>query len=182
VETIEPHVLDALPRFKYHLTWFLTYRPDLTRLVSHWHLAVASERPLLALVRGHHMKQLLKRMLDPAEFLSDYGILSLSKYHADHPYVLNVDGTAHTVRYEPAESRTELFSGNSNWRDNLLFHEFFHGDTGKGLGASHQTGWTGLVASLIQQQGVYSMEDRAAISKTRHLQTAPLSYDLPERR
>ena len=261
VETIEPHVLDALPRFKYHLTWFLTHRPDLTRLVSHWQLPDASQRRLLALVRGHHMKQLLKRMLDPAEFLSDYGIRSLSKYHADHPYVLNVDGTAHTVCYEPAESRTELFGGNSNWRgpiwfpinyllieslqkfyfyygddfkvecptgsgqylnlkevaedlsrrlirlflrdeaghrpcygdnetlqrdphwrDNLLFHEFFHGDTGKGLGASHQTGWTGLIASLIQQQGVYSMEDRAAISKTGHLQTAPLSYDLPERR
>jgi hypothetical protein len=261
VETLEPAVLDALPRFKAHLTWFLTYRPDLTRLVSHWQQPDAGELRLLALVRGHNMKRLLKRMLDPAEFLSDYGIRSLSKYHADHPYVLYVDGVAHTVYYEPAESRTELFGGNSNWRgpvwfpinyllieslqkfyhyygddfkvecptgsdhyltlnevanelsqrlirlflpdetgrrpcfgadetmqrdphwrDYLLFHEYFHGDNGAGLGASHQTGWTGLVATVIQQQGLYNMEDRTAISLVRPRQTTPLSYELPERR
>src|SRR5207245_3422847 len=81
VEVLEPHVLDALPTFKYHLTWFLNYRPDLMRLVSHWQQPEAGERHLLALVRGHRMKRLLKRMLDSTEFLSDFGIRSMSKYH-----------------------------------------------------------------------------------------------------
>jgi hypothetical protein len=232
VETVEPRVLDALPGFKERLVWFLTNRPDLTALVSHWQEPGAGERHMLALVRGHRMKRLLKRMLDPAEFLSPYGVRSLSKYHADHPYVLNVDGTDHMVRYEPAESRTEIFGGNSNWRgpvwfpinyllieslqkfhhyygddfrvecptgsgtmmtlgaiadelshrltriflpgasghrpvhgdhpllqsdpnwrDYPLFYEYFHGDTGAGIGASHQTGWTALVAKLLEQTG-----------------------------
>ncbi len=232
VEVLEPELLEALPRFNYHLTWYLTNRPDLTRLVSHWQQRGAGQRHLLALVRGHRMKQLLRRMLAPDEFLADYGVRSLSKYHAHHPYTLNVDGVTHTIAYEPAESRTGLFGGNSNWRgpiwfpinylliealqtfhryygdeftvecptgsgryltlqqvaaelshrlirlflrdetgrrpyngsrhpfqsdphwrDYLLFHEYFDGDTGTGLGASHQTGWTGLVAMLIQQQG-----------------------------
>ncbi len=262
VETIEPQVLDALPTFKGHLEWFLLHRPDLTRLVSHWQLSNSDERRLLALVRGHRLKRLLKHMLDPAEFLSDYGIRSLSKYHADHPYVLCTGGVAHTVRYEPAESRTELFGGNSNWRgpiwfpinyllieslqkfyyyygddflvecptgsgqylnlmevanelsqrlirlflrdedgrrpfnnnkemmqhdphwcDHVLFHEFFHGEHGTGLGASHQTGWTGLVALLIQQQG---LQDHAGgeeePSHTGYLRAPTGSHKLPERR
>src|SRR5438128_1083243 len=121
VETIEPEVLDALPTFKGHLEWFLAYRPDLTRLVSHWQQPDSSQRRLLALVRGHRLKCLLKRMLDTTEFLSEYGLRSLSKYHAEHPYVLYVHGNAHTVRYEPAESRTGLFGGNSNWRGPIWF-------------------------------------------------------------
>ena len=260
VETIEPHVLDALPVFKYDLTWFLTNRPDLTRLVTHLQQPEAGERHLLSLVRGNYMKCLLKRMLDPAEFLSDYGIRSLSKYHADHPYVLPVNGVEYTVQYDPGESRTALFGGNSNWRgpiwfplnyllieslqkfyyfygddfkvecptgsgqylnlkevaselsqrlirlflcdksgrrpfngsnqamqhdphwrDYLLFHEFFHGENGTGLGASHQTGWTGLVATLLQHQGVHSAEDPMGISAVGHRQTVPLGYELPER-
>jgi len=238
VETIEPGLLDKLPGFAARLDWYLTNRPDVARLVSRWQEPGAGQRHLLALVRGHRMKRLLARMLDPNEFLSDYGVRSLSKFHADHPYVLHLDGTNLTVNYEPAESRSGLFGGNSNWRgpvwfpinyllieslqkfyhyygddfkvecptgsgeyltlneianllssrltklflrsgsdekekgqgrpfnggiekfqqdphwrDYILFHEYFHGDNGAGLGASHQTGWTGLVAKLIQQQG-----------------------------
>ena len=231
VEMLDADMLDELPRFKGHVEWVLNHRPDLRCLVSHWRSPGSNEQFLLTLVRGHRLKCLLKRMLDPAEFLSDYGVRSLSKYHAEHPYTLYVNGVAHTVSYEPAESRTGVFGGNSNWRgpvwfplnyllieslqkfavyysddfqvecptgsghsltlmqvaeelaqrlirlflrddetgtrpfngsnacfqhdphwrDHLLFHEFFHGDTGKGLGASHQTGWTGLVAVLLQQ-------------------------------
>ncbi|MBE3560169.1 MAG: glucosidase [Ktedonobacteraceae bacterium] len=231
VTVLEPEVLRALPRFNYHLTWYLTHRPELTRLVAHWQESERGVRRLLALVRGHRMKRLLRHMLDPEEFLSDYGIRSLSRYHAAHPYVLHFNGSAHSVAYEPAESHTGIFGGNSNWRgpiwfpinyllieslrtfaryysddftvecptgsgrylslqaiadelsqrlirlflpdkqgkrpcygngtwpqcdphwrDYLLFHENFNGDTGEGLGANHQTGWTGLVAMLIQQQ------------------------------
>jgi hypothetical protein len=232
VETVEPAVLDALPGFKTRLEWFLTHRSDLASLVSRWHEPGAGERRLLALVRGHRMKRLLKRMLDPDEFLSPYGVRSLSKYHEANPYTLQMNGSIYTVGYEAAESRSGLFGGNSNWRgpvwfpinyllieslqkfhryygddftvecptdsgqyltldtiadelshrlialflrndqgrrpfnggtellqsdphwrDYLFFHEYFHGDNGAGLGASHQTGWTGLVAKLIQQQG-----------------------------
>ena len=262
VEAIEPRVLEALPRFKGHLEWFLRYRPDLTRLVSHWQLPNSGERRLLALVRGHRLKCLLKHMLNPDEFLSDYGIRSLSKHHADQPYILHTEGVAHTVRYEPAESRTSLFGGNSNWRgpiwfpinyllieslhkfyyyygddflvecptgsgqflnlmeianelsqrlirlflrddagrrpfngnyellqhdphwrDHLLFHEFFHGEHGTGLGASHQTGWTGLVALLIQQQGLRENgRDVEEVSHTEYLRAPTGYHKLPERR
>ncbi len=229
VETLDPEVLKALPRFNYHLTWFLNHRPDLTRLVSHWQQADSGVRRLLALVQGQRLQRLLKRLLAPDEFLSSYGIRSLSRFHATFPYMHTVDGITHTVPYEPAESRRGLFGGNSNWRgpiwfpinymliealqkfyhyygddftvecptgsgqyltlrevadelarrlislfqrdasggrpcnrknswqldphwrDCLLFHEYFDGDNGTGLGASHQTGWTGLLAPLIQQ-------------------------------
>jgi hypothetical protein len=230
VETIEPDLLEALPQFKARLEWFLRHRPQLASLVSRWQEPGAGERRLLALVRGHRMKQLLKRMLDPQEFLSDHGVRGISRYHAEHPYMLRVNGMEYAVRYEPAESTTGLFGGNSNWRgpvwfpinflliealqkfhhyygddflvecptgsgtkatlwqvaenlssrlthlflrgpdgrrpvfgdnevlqrdpywrDYLLFYEYFNGDTGAGLGASHQTGWTALVAKLLEQ-------------------------------
>jgi hypothetical protein len=237
VETIEPELLDRVPAFKERLEWFLAHRPHLAGLVSRWQVPGMGERRLLALVRGHRMKRLLSRALDPAEFLSDYGIRSLSKIHQTHPYSLPVDGSTYTVGYEPAESRSGMFGGNSNWRGPvwfpinylliealqkfhhyysddfrvecptgsgqymslneiadalsqrlinlftqdqegqrpfnrqqstlqndpnwkpyLLFHEYFHADTGLGLGANHQTGWTGLVAKLIQQQGPQSQQ------------------------
>ena len=232
VETLEPAVLETMPGFADRLEWYLSNRPDLASLVSRWYEPGNGERRLIALTRGHRMKCLLRRMLDPNEFLSDYGVRSLSKYHQQNPYVLNVHGEEKRVGYEPAESQSNLFGGNSNWRgpiwfpinfllieslqkfhhyygddfkvecptgsgqfvtlnevgnelsnrliklflrddkgerpftrasgnllgeefdrERYLFHEYFHGDSGGGLGASHQTGWTGLVAKLIQQQG-----------------------------
>jgi hypothetical protein len=228
VETLEPELLDALPDFKRRLEWYLNYRPELAALVSHWNVAGRGDRRLLSLLRGHRMKQILKRMLDETEFLSAYGVRALSRVHAAEPYVFRHQGTDLTVGYRPAESDTALFGGNSNWRgpiwfpvnfliieslqkfghyygddfkvecptgsgnfvtldaaaneiatrltrlflkdangrrpvygtnqrlqhdphfrDYLLFYEYFHGDSGRGVGASHQTGWTGLVAKLL---------------------------------
>ncbi|MDW7681796.1 MAG: glucosidase, partial [bacterium] len=231
VETLEPEILDKLPDFKRRVEWFLNYRPDLAGLISHWHEQGQGERRLLSLLRGHRMKMLLKRMLDETEFLSDYGVRSLSKFHQDNPYRFHANGMEFSVAYQPAESDSGLFGGNSNWRgpvwfpinyliieslqkfhhyygddfkiehptgsghfvtiaqaanelsqrltriflkdengkrpvfgnnetiqtdphfrDYVLFHEYFHGDNGRGVGASHQTGWTGLVAKLLQPQ------------------------------
>lgn len=230
VDVVEPETLAAVPAFQRRLDWLLGHRPDLAALVSRWHEPGAGDRRLLALTRGHRMKCLLRRMLDPAEFLSDHGIRSLSKYHAEHPFVLTIDGRTYRCDYEPGESTTGLFGGNSNWRgpvwfplnyllidalrtfhryygdeflvecptgsgqmmtlraiaddlasrlisiftldaagkramfganelfqtnplwrDNLFFSEYFHGETGAGLGASHQTGWTALVALLLNE-------------------------------
>jgi hypothetical protein len=237
VTTIEPELLDKLPEFKERLQWFLEHRPHLASLVSRWQEPGLGERRLLAICRGHRMKRVLSRMLDETEFLSPYGVRALSRYHAEHPYTLDVDGVRYTVDYLPAESNSGLFGGNSNWRgpiwfpvnyllieslqqfhhyygddfrvecptgsgryltlqevadelsqrlikifardergrravfggqeyvqaqehwrDYIPFHEYFHGDTGAGVGASHQTGWTGLIAKLIQQQGERTSE------------------------
>ena len=231
VEVLEPELVERVPEFEARLRWLLDHRPDLARLVSRWHEPGAGERRLLSLLRGSRMKRLLRRMLDETEFLSDYGVRSLSKQHRDEPYVFRLDGYEAAVRYEPAESTLRMFGGNSNWRgpiwlpinylliqslvrfhryygdefqiecpsgsgrfttiagaadeiarrlirlfqkdeggqraafgddrrmqedphfrDHLLFHEYFDGDTGKGLGAAHQTGWTGLVANLIERE------------------------------
>ena len=116
VETIEPELLDAAPAFKARLEWYLANRPDLAALISRWYDPGAGHRRLIALTRGHRMKRLLRRMLDPEEFLSPYGVRSVSKFHQEHPYVLNVGGEEKRVCYEPAESQTEIFGGNSNWR------------------------------------------------------------------
>jgi len=232
VETIEPDILRRLPRFARRLDLFLNRCTDLADLVSQWDEPGVGERRLLSLLRGHRMKRLLVRMLDPAEFLSDYGIRSMSRVHAEAPYVFETEHERISVGYEPGESQTYMFGGNSNWRgpvwfpmnylivealerfhgyygnDFLVecptgsgremplrnvaeeisvrltklflknehgarpihgrqhrlqadphfssyvwFHEYFHGDTGAGLGASHQTGWTGLVANLLQKHG-----------------------------
>ena len=256
VDVIQPTLIDALPGFKARLEWYLANRPDLCSLISRWQEPGMGERRLIAITRGHRMKCLLRRMLDPNEFLSDYGVRSVSKYHKEHPYVLAARGETRVVNYEPAESQTGMFGGNSNWRgpvwfpinyllieslqqfhhyygddfkvecptgsgkfmhlkdvanelsnrliklwlrdDNgecafarasgygpvgdtvdasparivsgklttdrnearYLFHEYFHADTGAGLGASHQTGWTALVAKLIQQQGEFGTIQR----------------------
>ncbi|HEY9450765.1 MAG TPA: hypothetical protein VIQ60_13520 [Gemmatimonadaceae bacterium] len=229
VETLESELLEGLPGFRERLEWYLDYRPDLARLVSRWEEPGRGKRRLLSLLRGHRMKCLLRRMLDETEFLSDYGVRSLSRQYRDSPFVFSDRGQSFSVSYEPAESTSGLFGGNSNWRgpvwfpvnfllieslqkfhhyygdgfrvecptgsgtfmslgevaeeltrrlsrifrpdprgrrssvrqhgslandphfrDCVLFSEFFDGDDGRGLGASHQTGWTGLVAKLLQ--------------------------------
>jgi hypothetical protein len=234
VETLDPDVLDKVPRFTKRLEWYLSHRPDLASLVSRWNEPGLGERRLLSLLRGHRMKKILSRMLDPAEFLSDFGVRALSRYHRDHPYVFRRDGDVQTVRYEPAESDSGLFGGNSNWRgplwfpmnfliieslqkfhhyygddfkiecparsgkfitidqvaaelthrlaglflrdekgrrpvfgdrdivqndpnfrDYLEFYEYFDGDNGRGCGASHQTGWTSLIAKLLMPRSGY---------------------------
>jgi hypothetical protein len=233
VETIDQALLEELPEFAGRLRWFLAYRPDLASLVSRWGEPGMGERRLLSLLRGHRMKRLLARMLDETEFLSDYGVRALSRHHEQHPYVFEVMGMPLSVRYQPAESDSGLFGGNSNWRgpiwfpvnyllieslqkfhhyysddfkvecpagsgrfltlaevadelsrrlsriflrdsngrrpvyganeklqtdphfkDLLQFHEYFHGDNGRGVGAAHQTGWTGLIAKLLQPRCV----------------------------
>ncbi|GAB3864543.1 glucosidase [Hymenobacter segetis] len=233
VEVIDEDLLAGAPLFLARMNWFLDNRPALAALVSRWQEPGKGARHLLSLLRGHRVKRLLARMLDEAEFLSPYGVRSLSRYHLDHPFVFRGTETQFTVNYEPAESQTSLFGGNSNWRgpvwmpmnfllieslqrfhhyygddfkveyptnsgktvtllevadaltarltqlflrdpetgrracfgddkqlqndpnfrDYLWFHEYFHGDNGHGLGASHQTGWTGLIAKLLQPRG-----------------------------
>ena len=231
VETLDSDLVDSLPRFKHRMQWFIENRPDFAQ-----HLETQSHdggvRRFLSLVSRDRLKSVFRYMLDEEEFLSPYGIRALSRYHKDHPYVVSVMDQEHRVDYEPAESGTALFGGNSNWRgpvwfpvnyllieslqkfhyfladkykveyptgsghqstlsevatdisrrlthiflqnaegkrpvfggtkrfqddphwrDNILFYEYFHGDSGAGIGASHQTGWTGLVAKLIQQSG-----------------------------
>ncbi|HEV2765801.1 MAG TPA: hypothetical protein VGV38_22640, partial [Pyrinomonadaceae bacterium] len=232
VETLEPEVVDRLPGFRRRMEWFIENRPDLTADVACMRTPGSGERRLLAVVDRERLRRVLSVMLDENEFLSPHGVRSVSRYHREHPYVLHVNGTEHRVDYEPGESSTGLFGGNSNWRgpvwfpvnyllieslqkfhhylggdfrvecpagsgvmlnlwevaaelsrrlshiflcdgagrrpvygdaekfqrdphwrDLLLFYEYFHGDTGAGVGASHQTGWTGLVAKLLQQSG-----------------------------
>jgi hypothetical protein len=244
VETLEPGFLEKVPEFKERLEWFLNYRPDLAGLVSRWQEPGIGERRLLSLLRGHRMKRLLKRMLDESEFLSDYGVRALSKYHQNNPYVFNANGQSFKVTYQPGESDSGLFGGNSNWRgpiwfpvnfllieslqkfhhyygddfkveyptgsgkfytindianelsrrlsaiflrdengrrpvfghyekfqndphfcDYPFFYEYFHGDNGRGVGASHQTGWTGLIAKLLQPRREGKIEKRGAKSE-----------------
>ena len=232
VEVIEQDLLDAMPHFKERLKWFLDKRPDLASLVSRWREPGSKSRRLLSLARAFRMKAILARMLDENEFLSPYGIRSVSRYHLEHPYVINIHGKSYEVHYDPADSTSRMYGGNSNWRgpiwmpanyliveslrrfydyygdefkvecptgsgkyltlwdvseeiarrlmklclrdgagrraslgtnpklqtdpnfrDYLQFYEYFDGDTGRGLGANHQTGWTGLIANLIAEHG-----------------------------
>ena len=234
VETLEADLIDSLPDFKRRMNWFFENR---VYLRDGGHVACVRapgrhSRRLLSIVNRDHLLRVLKPMLAEDEFLSEFGIRSLSKYHKKHPYTFHVDGNAHTIGYQPAESESGLFGGNSNWRgpiwfpinylliealqkfdhyygedfkvecptgsgkmmtlgqvatnlsrrliklflrnstgkrpiygsvdvfqndphwqELILFNEYFHGDNGAGLGASHQNGWTGLVAKLIQQSG-----------------------------
>jgi hypothetical protein len=231
VEVLDEEILDALPEFTRRLRWLLNHRPQLAALVSQWQDPGKGERHRLSLLRRHRLKCLLARMLDEQEFLSDYGIRALSRYHHEHPYRFPSAEADFSVAYVPGESDSAMFGGNSNWRgpiwfpinyliieslqrfyayygdsfqveyptgsgqlctlqeiatalagrlsklflrdaegrrpafgpderlqhdphfrDYLLFHEYFHGEDGRGLGASHQTGWTGLLVRLFPSE------------------------------
>ncbi|MFV8374170.1 MGH1-like glycoside hydrolase domain-containing protein [Flavobacterium sp. LB1P71] len=230
VEVLNAELLEKLPDFKRRVEWVLNNRPDLASLISSWYHPGKGETRLLSILRGHRMKMIMKRMFDETEFLSDFGIRSLSKYHKEHPYKFTYEGGTVQVDYTPAEATGDMFGGNSNWRGpiwfpmnylildslekfssyygndyevefptnsgqmmsikqaaegvskrllslfipdsnkkipmygeyekfqndpvfnkNHLFFEYFDGDTGKGLGANHQTGWTGLISEIIRQ-------------------------------
>jgi hypothetical protein len=232
VQTLEPETLERLRGFGRRLDWFVEHRRDLAENVACMRTTGHGERRLLAILDADRLRRVLGVMLDEREFLSPYGIRAVSAIHRERPYNLSVNGNEYQVRYEPAESSTGLFGGNSNWRgpiwfpinylliealqkfhhyfgpgfevecptgsgrmmtlaqvaaelsrrlsriflrgaggqrpvfggidrfqqdpywrDLILFHEYFHGDTGAGIGASHQTGWTALVAKLLQQSG-----------------------------
>ncbi|MEA5566728.1 MGH1-like glycoside hydrolase domain-containing protein [Anabaena sp. UHCC 0399] len=239
IEIIEPDTLKMLPGFKKRLEWFIQNRPDLRQNVACMETKGIGATRLLAIVSRDKLRSILQKMLDESEFFSPYGIRALSRFHAEHPYTFNVNGNQFRVDYEPAESSSGLFGGNSNWRgpiwfpvnyllieslqkfyyylgdhfkvecptgsgqmmtlwevaielsqrltriflknsagerpvyggtqkfqtdpnwrDLILFYEYFHGDNGAGIGASHQTGWTGLVAKLIQEFGEYEVQNQ----------------------
>jgi hypothetical protein len=245
VETLEPEVLLRHEGFHRRLDWFIRHRADLTGDVACMRTPGRGERRLLAILDPDRLRRVLKVMLDEREFLSPYGIRAISQVHRDDPYILRVNGTEYRVEYEPAESTSNLFGGNSNWRgpiwfpinfllvealqkfhhylgegftvecptgsgrmltlaqvaeeisrrlssifledangrrpvlggvnrfqadpnwhDLIPFHEYFHGDTGAGIGASHQTGWTALVAKLLQQSGAPNESDRRTSGTT----------------
>jgi glycogen debranching enzyme len=230
VQIMEPELLDSMPGFKMRLEWFIENRKDLTENMACMKTAGNKERRLFSIADREQLQRILEVMLDENEFLSPHGIRALSRYHKEHPYMLDVAGVNHQVDYEPGESTTGLFGGNSNWRgpvwfpvnyllvqalrrfhayyhdtlrvecptgsgqmmnldevadeisrrlvstfrrdaqgrrpvfganekfqsdphwrDYVPFHEYFHGDTGAGVGASHQTGWTALVAKMIDE-------------------------------
>ena len=240
VDTLEPELLKRLPAFKRRLDWFIANRPGYTQHQACMFTPGMGERRLMSIVDGEKLRRVLRYMLDENEFLSPYGIRAVSHYHRGNPYVLRLGGMEHRLDYEPGESTTGLFGGNSNWRgpvwfpvnfliieslqkfhhylgedykvecptgsgryltlwevaqelsqrlarvflrnkqgrrpvhgsaekfqqdpywkDLILFYEYFHGDNGRGVGASHQTGWTGVVAKLLQQSGErMTAEDR----------------------
>ena len=116
VEVLESSLLNEVPQFKERLEWFLNYRPDLAKLVSRWNEPGLKQRHLLSLLRGHRMKCLLRRMLDEAEFLSDLGVRAISHHHLKHPYEFHTNSHTMSVGYQPTESNSGLFGGNSNWR------------------------------------------------------------------
>ena len=116
VETLDPELLRRLPGFKRRLDWFVENRPDLTRNCACMQTRGNDERRLLSIVDRGKLRRILSIVFDEREFLSLYGIRSLSKFHRNHPYCMGVDGTEHCISYEPAESSTGIFGGNSNWR------------------------------------------------------------------
>lgn len=234
VQMMESWWLEQLPGFRKRMDWFVKNRPEMIHSIAAVDEQGSVVQQLLSLPNTGQLRRILKVLLDETEFLSDHGIRSLSRYHLENPYILDMGGARNRVDYDPAESTIPMFGGNSNWRgpvwfpvnfliieslqkfhhfygddfkvecptgsgqmmtlwevaseisrrlshlflrdehgkrpvyrhagmevfdtdphwkDLVLFYEYFHGDTGAGLGASHQTGWTGLVAKLLSQSG-----------------------------
>src|SRR5262249_14729459 len=120
VEILEPDVIAALPGFARRMEWFMENRPLVAAHMEDEPTA-SGPRRLLSLVWRDRLRRVLERMLDEEEFLSPHGIRSLSRYHEAHPYCLCVNGVDYRVDYEPAESRTGMFGGNSNWRGPVWF-------------------------------------------------------------
>jgi hypothetical protein len=231
VSTISKHALNTLTDFKKRITWFENYRKKSNRFWPNEE-KINEEDILVSLVPKERLVEILQKLLDEEGFLSEGGIRALSKYHDKHPYSVMVEGNMYSIRYDPGDSTSDMFGGNSNWRgpvwmpinfmiiqslrkfgdfygDDLKveypsgsgnymnlkqvtkeltrrvislfqkdtsgrrrlygdyswfyeqpgnthlvnFYEYFHGDSGRGLGASHQTGWTALVAELISEYG-----------------------------
>jgi hypothetical protein len=229
---VDAKVCDRHAAFDRRRQWFITHRPDLIAAVGPMVTPGVHNTLILGLVRTDQLRRMLAYMLDENEFLSPYGIRSVSKYHAEHPLIMRIEGQEYRLDYEPGESQTDLFGGNSNWRgpiwmpvnfliiqalreyhlyygnqfqvecptgsgnmmtleevakeisrrvthiflrdgdgkrpvfgdcdlfnndphwrDYIPFYEYFHGDTGRGCGASHQTGWTGLIAQIMFMLG-----------------------------
>ena len=255
-ENLEADVLDNLPGFAKRLRWFIENRQDLARYISYFESPgdQGNGHRLLAIPSRDRLERVLKYVLDEREFLSPYGVRSLSRYHQEHPFVLDAGGEEHRVEYTPGESTTGLFGGNSNWRgpiwmplnyllvealeryhhfygdtlkvecptgsgrlmnlsevarelarrltnlflpdasgrrpchgddprfrddpdwkDLILFHEYFHGDTGRGVGASHQTGWTALAVRGIEYLARREAQDAEGKADRANADPPPLS-------
>ena len=121
VETLEPEAIDRLPGFKRRMQWFIDNHPDMPEHIDMSQSSAHGVRLLLSLVSKRQLGRVLSRMLDESEFLSEYGVRALSRFHKDHPYELRFNSSVNSVNYEPAESATGLFGGNSNWRGPIWF-------------------------------------------------------------
>lgn len=239
VATSQAKIRQLFPSYRERFKWFFENRPDYLKGAGDFSHFASNGQMLIAIVNPEKLKKILQKALDEEELLSPYGLRSVSKRLSDHPYVLKIGNNEFKVDYEPGESTTYLFGGNSNWRgpiwfplnylmieslqkfdyylgpdfkvelpsgsghfktlwetaldlshrlikiylkdqnghrpvfgnrtkfqedphfrDYILFHEYFHGDTGMGLGANHQTGWTGVIAKLIDQYGEYKLQNK----------------------
>ena len=121
VEVLDDELLDAMPEFTRRLRWMLDNRPHLAELVSRWLEPGKGDRHLLSLLRSHRLKCLLRRMLDEEEFLSEFGMRAMSRYHLENPYVYHTPEADFTVGYVPGEAESGMFGGNSNWRGPIWF-------------------------------------------------------------
>src|SRR5205085_1580434 len=160
VEILDAELIERLPGFSKRMNWFLENRKDLARHISYMeacHDGKQTRQRLLAMPSRERLTRVLRYLLDENEFLSPYGVRSLSRTHVDQPYVLHVDGMEDKGR-APWQGGDERFARDPHWRELVLFHEYFHGETGRGLGASHQTGWTALVARCLDDLARHNVE------------------------